>query len=134
MLAQSKKSDTSKYLLTDFALQLEITDAIDEMYNFNFHKAEVEFNWIRYNYIEHPLSYFLYGISTWWQMMPNLIRQELGDEFVAYMDTAIVKSEKLLKANDDNIEAIFFLAGAYGFKGRFYSERKIGLRQLTLVA
>lgn len=125
VLAQSQKPDTSKYLLTDFALQLEITDAIDEMYNFNFHKAEVEFNWIRYNYVEHPLSYFLFGISTWWQMMPNLDRVgNLGEEFVAYMDTAIVKSEKLLKANEDNIEAKFFLAGAYGFKGRFYSERK----------
>jgi tetratricopeptide (TPR) repeat protein len=111
--------------LTDFALQLEITDAIDEMYNFNFHKAEVEFNWIRYNHIEHPLSYFLYGISTWWQMMPNLEKVgDLGEEFVAYMDTAIVKSENLLKVNKENVEAKFFLAGAYGFKGRFYSERK----------
>ena len=105
------------------------------MYNFNFHKAEVEFNWIRYNHIEHPLSYFLYGISTWWQMMPNLDKtSELGDEFVAYMDTAIVKSEKLLKANDDNIEAIFFLAGPMDLKGDFIQKEKIGLRQLTLVA
>lgn len=125
VLAMAQKPDTSKYLLTDFALQLEITDAIDEMYNFNFHKAEVEFNWIRYNHTEHPLPYFLYGISTWWQMMPNLDKVgDLGDEFVAYMDTAIVKSEKLLKVDEENIEAKFFLAGAYGFKGRFYSERK----------
>lgn len=123
-LAQAQKADSTKYLLTDFALQLEITDAIDEMYNFDFHKAEVEFNWIRYNHKEHPLAYFLYGISTWWQMMPNI--QQVGkleDRFVAYMDTAIVKSEQMLKADKNNIEAMFFLAGAHGFKGRFYSER-----------
>ena len=35
-LAQAQKADSTKYLLTDFALQLEITDAIDDMYNFDF--------------------------------------------------------------------------------------------------
>jgi len=120
------KTDSSKYLLLDFALQLEITDAVDEMYNFNFHKAEVEFNWIRYNHTEHPLPYFLYGISTWWQMMPNLENRDgvLGEEFLAYMDTTIVKAEKLLELEEDNPEAYFFLAGAYGFKGRFHSDAK----------
>ena len=120
------QSDSSKYLLLDFALQLEITDAVDEMYNFNFRKAEVEFAWIKYNYPEHPLSYFLYGISTWWQMMPNLEdRSEiLGEEFLAYMDTTINKAEELLEVEEDNPEAYFFLAGAYGFKGRYYSDNK----------
>ena len=120
------ESDSSKYLLMDFALQLEITDAIDYMYDFNFHKAEVEFAWIQYNHPEHPLGYFLYGISTWWQMMPNLEKrsEELGDEFLAYMDTTIAKAERLLEIQEDNPEAYFFLAGAYGFKGRFYSDNK----------
>lgn len=121
----SFEGDSSKYLLLNFALQIEITDAVDQMYNFNFHKAEVEFNWLKYNYPEHPLPYFLYGISTWWQMMPNLDKVgDLGDEFLAYMDTAVVKSEKLLEADENNTEALFFLAGAYGFKGRYHSERK----------
>lgn len=123
LLAQ--KPDTSNYLLTDFALQLEITDAIDEMYNFNFHRAEVEFDWIKYNHPEHPLSYFLFGISTWWQMMPNIDKVgDLGDRFLAYMDTTIAKSEQLLKLDKENVEAKFFLAGAYGFKGRYHSDRR----------
>lgn len=119
------QADSSKYLLNDFALQLEITDAVDQMYNFNFHKAEVEFNWLRYNHPNHPLPYFLYGISTWWQMMPNLEKESpLGEEFLAYMDTAIVKAEALLEVDEDNVEAEFFLAGSYGFKGRYHSEKK----------
>ena len=118
------QKDSTKYLLNNFALQLEITDAIDHMYNFDFHKAEVEFNWLKYNHPEHPLPYFLYGISTWWQMMPNLDKDSpLGDEFLAYMDTAIVKAKVMLKQQKGNIEAEFFLAGAYGFKGRYHSEK-----------
>ena len=119
------KVDDTKYLLQSFALQIEITDAVDHMYNFNFHKAEVEFNWLKFNYPKHPLPYFLYGISTWWQMMPNLDKVgELGDEFIAYMDSSIYMAEEILDREEDNIEALFFLAGSYGFKGRFHSDRK----------
>jgi len=118
--------DSSKYLLLDFGLQLEITDAVDDMYNFNFYEAEVDFAWIKYRYPDHPLPYFLYGISTWWQMMPNVekMSEDLGEEFLAYMDTTIIKAERLLELEDDNPEAYFFLAGAYGFKGRYFSDAK----------
>ena len=123
LMAHAQK-DSSQYLLNNFALQIEITDAVDHMYNFNFHKAEVEFNWLKYNHPNHPLPYFLYGISTWWQMMPNLDKDSpLGDEFLAYMDTAIVKAKAILKADKGNAEAEFFLAGSYGFKGRYHSEK-----------
>ena len=117
--------DTAKYLLLNMNLQKEITDAVDYMYNFDFRKAEVEFNWIKYNFPEHPLGYFLYGISTWWQMMPNLEKESpLGEEFLAYMDTAIVKAEAMIDIDKDNIEANFFLAGSYGFQGRYHSENR----------
>lgn len=122
-------ADSTQYLLLNMALQLQITDAVDNMYNFKFHEAEVEFNWIKYNHPEHPLAYFLYGISTWWQMMPNLNKESpLGDEFLAYMDTTIMKAEKMYEEDETNIEAAFFLAGAYGFEGRYHSEKKNWMR------
>lgn len=125
MSVSQHPADSTQYLLLNMALQLQITDAVDNMYNFKFHKAEVEFNWIKYNYPEHPLAYFLYGISTWWQMMPNLDKESpLGDEFLAYMDTTITKAEVMFKQDETNIEAAFFLAGAYGFQGRYHSEKK----------
>ncbi|MGW8122688.1 tetratricopeptide repeat protein [Roseivirga echinicomitans] len=118
--------DTAKYLLLNINLQKEITDAVDYMYNFDFHKAEVEFNWIKYNFPEHPLGYFLFGISNWWQMMPNMEKEspQLGDKFLAYMDTAITKAQAMVDVDKDNIEANFFLAGAYGFQGRYHSEKR----------
>lgn len=121
--------DSTEYLLLNMALQLQITDAVDNMYNFDFRKAEVEFNWMKYNYPDHPLPYFLFGISTWWQMMPNLDKESpLGDEFLAYMDTTIMKAEAMYDADESNKEAAFFLAGAYGFEGRYHSEKKNWLR------
>ena len=129
LLSANNENDTIKYLLLDFAMQVEITDAIDDMYNFNFRSAEVEFNWMKFNHPEHPLPYFLYGISTWWQMMPNLEKENgLGEEFLAYMDSTITKAKVMYKADESNMEAAFFLAGAYGFKGRYLSERKFWTR------
>ena len=123
--ATQAKADSTQYLLLNMALQLQITDAVDNMYNFKFREAEIEFNWMKFNYPDHPLPYFLFGISTWWQMMPNLDKESpLGDEFLAYMDTAIVKAEAMFKADENNIEAAFFLAGAHGFVGRYHSEKK----------
>mgnify|MGYP001070948679 FL=1 len=127
--AFQNKADSSEYLLLNMALQYEITEAVDNMYNFKFREAEVEFNWMKYNHPDHPLPYFLLGISTWWQMMPNLNKESaLGDEFLAYMDTTIAKAEAMYDRDDTNIEAAFFLAGAYGFEGRFHSEKKNWLR------
>ena len=118
-------SDSTKYLLLDFNLILKISGAVDSMYNFNFHRAEVEFNYLKYDHPNHPLPYFLFGISKWWQMMPNLDEETpLGEEFLAYMDSAIYMSEKMTKIDKDNIEANFFLAAAYGFKGRYHSEKR----------
>lgn len=129
MLTQSvigqSANNSSRYLLQNMPLQIEITDAVDNMYNFDFHNAEVKFNWLKYRYPEHPLPYFLLGISTWWQMLPNLDAETpLGDEFLAYMDSAIVKAEVLLEVEENNVEAAFFMAGSHGFKGRYHSERK----------
>ena len=126
---QAVPGDSTKYLLLNIGLQLQITDAVDNMYNFKFREAEVEFNWMKFNYPDHPLPYFLFGISTWWQMMPNLDKESpLGDEFLAYMDTTVAKAEAMFDLDEGNMEAAFFLAGAHGFVGRYHSEKKNWMR------
>jgi hypothetical protein len=122
------QTDSLPYmLLMDEKIQIEATDAVNDMYNFKFDKAERQFQIYKLRFPEHPLPYFLMGLSTWWRMMPNL-EHELDDTrhdevFLAYMDTAISFAEKMYEANDKNVEAVFFLAAAHGFKARLYGER-----------
>src|SRR6185437_2770019 len=122
------QEDLPHMLLLDDKVQVEATDAVNDMYNFKFTKAENQFQVLKVKYPQHPLPYFLMGLSTWWKMYPNLeIREKTekyDDTFVAYMDTAIEYAEKLYDTNEKNYEAIFFLAGAYGFKAHLYGERK----------
>lgn len=111
-------------LLTDTKIQFECTEAIDSLYNFNFNAAEKQFNWLRQDYPNHPLPYFLMGLSQWWKIMPDLRIEKYDDSFYAYMDSTIAKAELILDKDPEHAEAHFFLAAAYGFLGRFYAERK----------
>lgn len=111
-------------LLEDMILQIEATQAVNDLYNFKFAKAEKQFRWIRQKYDWHPLPYFLMGLSQWWKIAPNIDDKRYDDLFMAYMDTAIYKAEKLYKEDPKNPEGSFFLAASYGFQGRLLSERK----------
>ena len=113
-------------LLSDMQVQIEATEAVNDMYNFKFVKAEQQFRWLKQKYAWHPLPYFLLGLSEWWKIMPNSGNKQYDEKFLAYMDTTIIVGKKLFEQEDRKIEAAFFLGAAYGFKGRLYSseERK----------
>ena len=116
--------DKPKMLLLDMNMQIEATQAVNDMYNFRFSEAEMKFKWIKKQHPEHPLPYFLLGLSEWWKIVPNIDIQTYDDKFLAYMDTSITLSERMYDANEKNIEAAFFLAAAHGFKARLFSERR----------
>ncbi|MBW3544925.1 MAG: tol-pal system protein YbgF [Bacteroidetes bacterium] len=117
-------SDEQKLLLMDMGLQMEAANAINDMYNFKFARAEQQFRWIKQKYPNHPLPYFMMGLSQWWKIMPNIENERYDAIFSHYMDSTIYFAERLLAADADNVEARFFLSGAWGFKSRLHSERK----------
>lgn len=121
----SIKKDTTVILLADLAVQLECTQALNDLYNFKFPEAERQFRNLKSRYSWHPLPYFLMGLIEWWKIMPNTKDQSHDETFLAYMDSTITVAEELY---DDQppykTEAAFFLAAAYGFKGRLYSDEE----------
>ena len=119
----AQSNEGKKILLSDLTVQMECTEAVDALYNFDFETAEQQFLWLKQQYPTHPLPYFLMGLSQWWRIMPNDIVTKYDDAFYAYMDTSITFAEKLYKEDKNNPEANFFLAGAYGFKARLQSDR-----------
>lgn len=117
--------DTEGWLLLDKDIQLELEGAVHNLYNFKYDKAEKQFRSLRRRYPQHPMPYFLMGLSTWWKIMPTTFGTKQYDNiFYAYMDTAITKAETLYKADEKNYEASFFLAASYGFTARLHAERR----------
>lgn len=113
-------------LLLDPTLEIEATDAVNAMYNFKFEEAEYKFKEFQERWPDHPLPDFLFALTYWWRMMPNLESEawctQYQSYFLKYIDLSIDKSKSLYKADKDNPEAAFFLAAAYGFKGRLFAE------------
>lgn len=115
-------------LLEDKRIQIEATDAINQMYNFKFPEAEAYYLSLKQRYPDHPMPYFLMALSNWWKMLPMLdngdYTNEYESEFLGYIEEAISRGEDLIDKDKNNIEAAFFLCAAYGFKGRYYSDNK----------
>lgn len=119
------EKDTTLILINDIRIQIEATEALNDLYNFKFDEAEQQFRWFKQKYAWHPLPYFLLGLSEWWKIMPNTKNTSHDDKFMAYMDSTIQVSENLHKKSPEyRIEASFFLAAAYGFKGRLYADEE----------
>lgn len=120
---QAVKNDTTIILISDLSVQLQCTQALNDLYNFKFNEAEWSFRYLRYKYRWHPLPYFLMGLIEWWKIMPNTKNEAHDEAFLAYMDSTILVAENLYKKYPAyKIEASFFLSAAYGFKGRLYSD------------
>ena len=124
LFSQAKK-DTTIILINDVNVQIEATDALKDMYNFKFGKAEAEMHDLQRHYAWHPLPYFMLGLNEWWKIMPNTKSTAHDDKFFMYMDSAILVANNLFKFYPEyKTEAAFFLAAAYGFKGRLYADEE----------
>lgn len=123
---------TSGWLLVDKDIQTELDGAVENLYNLKHDKAEKQFRSLRRRYPHHPMPDFLLGLSTWWKIIPSeTVDKQYDKAFFAYMDSAIVKGEKLYEADNKNYEACFFLAAAYSFSARLQAERH-ELRKATV--
>jgi hypothetical protein len=119
------KKDTTIILISDLHVQLECSQALNDLYNFKFPQAERQFAYLKAKFPWHPLPYFLMGLIEWWKIMPNTKDLSHDDTFMAYMDSTILVGENLYKKYPPyKIEASFFLAAAYGFKGRLYADEE----------
>ncbi|NJN42409.1 MAG: tol-pal system protein YbgF [Flammeovirgaceae bacterium] len=121
--AQDSRDTTSIILIADIQVQIEATQALNDMYNYKFEKAEQQFRWFKQKYAWHPLPYFLMGLSEWWKIFPNMHVTTNDDLFLSYMDSTILIANNLYENFPEyRIESAFFLAAAYGFKGRLYAD------------
>lgn len=122
-LATGQPRDSLDYnLLQNPYIRIEATEAINSMYNFEFTKSKNHFNYLKKQYPWHPLPYLLTSLNYWWRIVPNYENEEWDREFLAYMDTTQRLAKRLYKDYNE-IEGAFFLAAAYAFEGRLYSER-----------
>lgn len=114
--------DSSYSLLNNPFIQMEATQAINDMYNFQFERSMSHFRYLKNQYGWHPLPYFLMGLNYWWRILPNFDNTQYDEKFLAYMDTSLVLAERMYE-DLNKVEGAFFLSATYAFQGRLFSER-----------
>ena len=122
------KKKHHEVLLANRAIQIETTQAINNMYNFNYDAAERDFKWLTVKYPDHPIGYFLVGLNEWWKIVPDTKNEKYDEKCLYNMDKAIDMADDMLDDDSDDKEAAFFMAAAYAFKGRLHSERENWLK------
>jgi hypothetical protein len=120
---QAVEDTTEILLLENEDVQIASAQAINDMYNFKFDKAESQFNHLKQLYPNHPIAYLLLGLSEWWKININIDNTQYDEMFLAYLDSAINFARILNENPRCHTEASFFLSASYGFEGRLYGER-----------
>lgn len=120
----SQEEEYDELLLNNPLIRIGAMDAVNLMYDFKFDEAENRFRYLKNEFPDHPISFFLMGLSNWWKIMPNIDDTQYDEVFMAYMDTAIQKSEQMGGKKAEYAEKTFFLAGSYAFIARLQSERE----------
>ncbi len=94
------------------------------IYNVEFDKAEQCFSQVIKMYPRHPAGYFLDAMVEWWKITLNRTSNRHDATFEAKIARVIGMCDELLKENPSDLNALFFKAGAVGFRGRFYAQKE----------
>jgi hypothetical protein len=122
-------------IMQDENVQIEATEAMNNMYNFKFDAAETKFMELAQRYPDHPLPDYLVGLSNWWRMMPYVeddpVIKKYQPLFDKYMELSLKKAKKMYDKNVEDIEANFFLCAGHALIARHYAENGQEMKSLN---
>jgi tetratricopeptide (TPR) repeat protein len=110
-------------VLDDPVVQDRVERGLDHLYNMEFDPARGYFTSIDRRYPDHPVGPFLLALNTWWEILLDLSDESRDDAFYDAMEEVMDRSDRLLKRDPDNFDAMFFKGAALGFRGRLRSNR-----------
>lgn len=115
-------------ILLDPVFQDEARRGLKYMYDMDFGAADEVFGRLTARYPDHPVGPYLQAMLPWWaiQLEPDDPSQ---DELVFDgMERVIDLSERRLKKNPADLDALFFKSGAHALRGRLHADRRHWLK------
>ena len=77
---------------------------------------------------DNPMGYFLRSAAYFWMFSADMHNEKLGETFKALSYEAVDVAERRLEIDETDIDAMFFLGGAYGSLGRYYGMKRSFLK------
>lgn len=128
LLAAVPAAARPKSILDDEQFRLEAQRGLGLLYDMDFAAASAVFAGIAQHYPDHPAGPFLQALGPWWQIQIDPSDESRDDAFLDSMETVIDRCDKRLKKNREDLDALFFRAGAHALRGRLHSDREHWLR------
>lgn len=94
------------------------------IYNVEFDKAETCFKKVQKMYPDHPAGYFLDAMIYWWKITLHRDTRKFDEPFELRIEKVIDLCDDILDTNSQDLGALFFKAGAMGYRARHYAQRE----------
>lgn len=96
---------------------------IDYIYNLEFERADQVFEELIRLRPRDPAGHFFRAMVSWWRIMLDLEDTRYDEQLLEGLDRVIELCDELLDQNENDVNALFFKGGAYGFQGRLRFNR-----------
>lgn len=126
-------SGLNSQILQDTAIVRRINEGLDAMYNLEFNEAESIFNSIYSLYPDHPVSFLLKGINTYWKYYPLTADSPARNIFEDNLKHCIRFSEEKPYSEEYEAESILTNICARALLALFYADNGLVLNVIPLV-
>ena len=109
--------------IEDRAIDRRVQYGIDELYNFEFDKADSNFSEVIQLRPDHPVGYFFRAMVQWERIISKFDDESQDEKLYDLLDVVVELCEKRLDDNPEDVAAMFFKGGAVGFRGRLRANR-----------
>jgi tetratricopeptide (TPR) repeat protein len=123
MSATSALAAAPRSIMDDPEFRAQAQAGLDRLYDMDFNGADAIFAGIAKRYPDHPVGPFLQALSPWWEIQVNSLDESRDDAFLDAMDEVLDRCERRLRKNREDVDAMFFEAGAHALRGRLHSDR-----------
>ena len=108
--------------------QSKITDlgpqGMELVYDMKFNEANDIFDKIIKLEPKNGYGYFLKSVCYFWMYLKNPQDEAVGEKYKEISYKSIDIADEMLDRNENDIDAMFYLGGAYGNLGRYYAMNK----------
>lgn len=95
--------------------------AMELVYNMKYNEADAIFDEIIKLEPENAYGYFLKSVCYFWMFQNYPQDEKLGEKYKNITFKTVEVAEKMLDKSENNLDAMFYLGGAYGNLGRYYA-------------
>jgi hypothetical protein len=115
-------------LLDDPVFREQARRGLDRIYDMDYAGANAVFAEIGARYPDHPVGPFLKALAPWWEIQVDPDDDTHDDAFFDAMAEVIKRCDRRLKSDPQDLDGLFFKAGALAFRGRLQTDRKNWMR------